>query len=144
MLSPESQTVYDILCAITGGSEVYKIVDADEITDKLPSAVSLNKVQLSQVIRDLKERELVDVKYFTPDEYCLHIIKRIAEAEPAREAEDGESAEEKKERVPYGGKKKKEVAGIKRGMVFFMSFLGCLFGSGIVSAIAILVVKFAL
>ena len=67
MLSIESQAIYDILCDITELSEVYKIVDADEINEKLPVGITLTKVQLSQIIRDLKDREYVDIKYFTPD-----------------------------------------------------------------------------
>ncbi len=156
MLSVECQSVYDALCDITGKSEVYKIVEADEITEKIPPALSFTKVQLSQIIRDLKDREYLDVKYFTPDEYCLRVIKRIV-PEPSRgtpetpTAEDAEQmpAEQQptKQRELYGeknGKAKNEKGGVRHGLVFFMSFLGGLFGSGIVAAITAVLVKFVL
>ncbi len=144
MLSQECQTIYDILCEITGDSEVYKIVDADEITDRLPSDAMLSKVQLSQIIRDLKDREYVDIKYFTPDEYCLHIIKRI---EPAEKAVTGEeiktpAEETKKERVLYG--EKSGAKGVKPGLVLFMSFLGGIIGSGFVAAVTAILLKFVI
>lgn len=152
MLSGECQSVYDALCEITGNSEVYKIVDADEITEKISPDLSLTKVQLSQIIRDLKDREYVDVKYFTPDEYCLRVIKRIEEQPRVVQvvSEDGEQLPveqqppQQKERELYGKKKEKEKGGVRHGLVFFMSFLGSLFGSGIVAAIAAVLVKFVL
>jgi len=91
MLSIESQAIYDILCDITELSEVYKIVDADEINEKLPVGITLTKVQLSQIIRDLKDRDYVDIKYFTPDEYCLRVIKRVDPVEKQTSARGGGS-----------------------------------------------------
>jgi len=148
MLSVESRTIYDILCAITGGSEVYKIVDADEITDKLPSDVSFTKVQLSQFIRELKDLEYVDIKYFTPDEYCLRVIKRAAEvAKPVSGGSEDAAevpAETQKERVSYGERKRRTVGGVRPGIVFFMSFLGGIIGSGFVAAVTAIILKFVI
>ena len=79
MLSLECQTVYDLIRQIAGEEEVYKIIEADEIIERLPSGLPLSKVQLSAIIRELKDREYILVKYFTPDEYCLSVIKRIEE-----------------------------------------------------------------
>lgn len=144
MLNIESQAIYDILCGITGNSEVYKIVDADEINDRLPANITLTKVQLSQIIRDLKDREYVDIKYFTPDEYCLRVIKRI-EPEEMASTEDldaehhEENAEDSKERQLYGGKNAGQA---KPGLVLFMSFLGGVLGSGFVAAITAILLKF--
>lgn len=142
MLSAESQIIYDILSEITGGSEVYKVVDADEITDKLPADTAYTKVQLSQLIRELKDAEYVDIKYFTLDEYCLRVIKRAA-AQPVQSG-DAEAVETKekevKERLTYGDKKR--AVGVRPGLVLFMSFLGGILGSGVVAAITALLLKF--
>ncbi|MDE5601885.1 MAG: hypothetical protein K2J16_05250 [Clostridia bacterium] len=156
MLSAENQAVYDALFALAGDSEGYKIIDADEVVEKLPSNMSFTKVQLSQIIRDLKDRECVDIKYFTPDQYCLRVFKIIHEepqqiaVTPSEESAEQNSAEtqlaqpSKKERKLYGEKKSNEVSGIRRGTVFFMSFLGAIFGSGVVAAITAVLLKFAI
>ena len=148
MLNIESRAIYDILCDITELSEVYKIVDADEINDRLPENVSLTKVQLSQIIRDLKDREYVDIKYFTPDEYCLRVIKRIDPVE-SPSSEDGEQPEEvvvslenTGERQLYGPQK--NTGNAKPGLVLFMSFLGGVLGSGFVAAITAILLKFVI
>ena len=47
MLSLECQTVYDLIRQIAGEEEVYKIIEADEIIERLPSGLPLSKVQLS-------------------------------------------------------------------------------------------------
>lgn len=141
MLSAESQIIYDILCDITGGSEGYKIIDADEITAKLPADVAFTKVQLSQLIRELKDLEYIDIKYFTPDEYCLRVIKRAVEQPKVAESIAEPTVEEpqKKERQLYG---KKQAGAVKPGLVLFMSFLGGIIGSGFVAAITAILLKF--
>ena len=142
MLSIEQQTVYDILLALTGETEVYKIIEADEVLQKLPPAVRLTKIQLSQLIRDLKDRDYIDVKYFTPEEYCLQIIRR--QETPQAQPQAAEQADAPKgERVPYGEKKQKaEAPRVKSGVVFLMAFLGGLMGSAIVAAVTVLIIKF--
>ena len=148
MLSIESQAIYDILCDITELSEVYKIVDADEINEKLPVGITLTKVQLSQIIRDLKDREYVDIKYFTPDEYCLRVIKRVdpvekqTAGEDASIAENAEITEDAGERQLYGPKR--NTGAVKPGLVLFMSFLGGVIGSGFVAAITAILLKFVI
>ena len=145
MLSPEGKIVYDILRAIAGDGDVYKIVDADEIIEKLPQEEQLSKVQLSQVIRDLKDREYVDIKYFTPDEYCLRVLKRIEDEEIVKAVVDTSETQlpvvttKSKEKAPSGSK-----SGARPGLVLFMSFLGGIIGSGFVAAVTTLVLKFAL
>lgn len=147
MQNIESQAVYDILCAITEISEVYKIVDADEITERLPVNFSLTKVQLSQIIRDLKDRDYVDIKYFTPDEYCLRVIKRIEpemQSSPDNVAGGGvetaaaqSSARDRQTTVSDG-------RSARPGLVLFMSFLGGVLGSGFVAAITAILLKFVI
>ena len=148
MLGNESQAIYDILCDITEISEVYKIVDADEITERLPANFNLTKVQLSQIIRDLKDRDYVDIKYFTPDEYCLRVIKRIEPEEPIQTSEEavGESAEEAVQSTAKNDKQLEVPGGrsAKPGLVLFMSFLGGVLGSGFVAAITAILLKFVI
>lgn len=40
MLSLECQTVYDLIRQIAGEEEVYKIIEADEIIERLPRVAS--------------------------------------------------------------------------------------------------------
>ena len=146
MLGNESQVIYDILCEITEISEVYKIVDADEITAMLPENFNLTKVQLSQLIRDLKDRDYVDIKYFTPDEYCLRVIKRIEPEEPV--APDSESVGEDVQSAAALNEQREDRVvvprGAKPGLVLFMSFLGGVLGSGFVAAITAILLKFVI
>ncbi len=141
MLSLESQTVLDILRDLTGGDDVYKIIDADEILEKLPSVVKLTKIQLSQLIKDLKDREYINVKYFTPDEYCLLTLKRIEQKANTSQAE---VAPDKRERELYGNVKQPKNKGVKSGIIFLMSLLGSLLGSSVVAAVATVIIKFVL
>lgn len=147
MLNIESKAIYDILSEITGNSEVYKIVDADEINDRLPENITLTKVQLSQIIRDLKDRDYVDIKYFTPDEYCLRIIKHIEQEESeSGESESApvtaESDTDESGRQLYAPRKSGGNA--RPGLVLFMSFLGGVLGSGFVAAITAILLKFVI
>lgn len=145
MLSIESQAIYDILCEITEISEVYKVVDADEITAMLPANFNLTKVQLSQIIRDLKDRDYVDIKYFTPDEYCLRVIKRIEPEEPPSPDEPiGESAQAVAVQREADGARPIAPRSAKPGLVLFMSFLGGVLGSGFVAAITAILLKFVI
>lgn len=143
MLSLECKTVYDLIRQLAGEEEVYKIIEADEIIERLPAGLPLSKVQLSAIIRELKDREYILVKYFTPDEYCLSVLKRIEEvpkpvAQPVEEEE-----EQPKERTLYQEKtikNKPEKTG--KGLLFAMSLLGSLIGSAIVAIVTVLVIKF--
>lgn len=146
MLGVEEKTVYDILASLAGDTEVYKIIDAEEVIEKLPEGISLTKIQLSAIIRELKDREYVDVKYFTPEEYCLQIVRRVESTSPqVQGAAQGAQSDAKQERVLYGEKKvAAPQASVKKGMVFLMAFLGAFFGSGIVATVAALIIKFVL
>ena len=146
MLNPDSQLVYEILRSLTGDDGVYKIIEADEVIERLPADKRFTKVQLSGIVRDLKDRDYIGVKYFTPDEYCLLTLKRFEEqataSAPTQKAEQQKA--EKQERVSYEQKKEKPAKLVGRGTVFFMAMLGSLVGSAVVAAVAILIVKFAL
>lgn len=148
MLNLECQTVYDVIRSIAGENDVYKIVEADEIIDRMPKEIALTKVQLSAIIRELKDREYITVKYFTPDEYCLLVIKRIDERAKLQQAEvvaPEQPAEEQKEKK---GKKKnsddKPAKVADKGVTFFSALLGSFIGSGIVATITALIIKFVI
>lgn len=144
MLNADSQLVYDALRSITGDDDVYKIIEAEEVLEKLPKDKQFSKVQLSAIVRDLKDRDYINVKYFTPDEYCLLTLKRFDDvAQPTAQAKV-ETKKEKSERVLYDKQPEKPatVTSVKKGVVFLMAFLGGLLGSAIVAAAAILIVHF--
>lgn len=150
MLNPDSKLIYDILRSITQGDDVYKIIEADEIFALLPEDKTFTKVQLSSIIRELKDRDYISVKYFTPDEYCLLTLSRFddASAQPVVTAElvepEAEEPQEKTERIRYEKAKEKPAKTVKSGLVFLMSFIGSLLGSAVVAAVAIVIAKFVL
>ena len=139
MLNPDSQIVYDILRSITNDDEVFKIIEAEEVVERLPKDKSFTKVQLSSIIRDLKDRDYIVVKYFTPDEYCLRTIKRFDEQ--GEISQTPTEKKEKAERVLYDAPKTAEKP-MKKGLVFLMSFLGAFLASAIVATVAVLVLHF--
>lgn len=148
MLSQESRQIYDILRKLTGDDDVYKIIDADEVLEQL-EGLELTKVQLSAIIKDLKERDYINVKYFTPDEYCLLTLKIIEDVPltAAKEEikQDGEDEDiSKKERISYSQSEVKPVKAVKPGVVFLMAFLGAVIGSGVIAAIALVIAKIVL
>ncbi len=146
MLNPDSQLVYEILRSLTGDDGVYKIIEADEVIERLPADKRFTKVQLSGIVRDLKDRDYIGVKYFTPDEYCLLTLKRFEEQSTtsAPPSKTEQQKAEKQERVSYEQKADKPTKLVGRGTVFFMAMLGSIVGSAVIAAVAILIVKFAL
>ncbi|MCQ2409712.1 MAG: hypothetical protein MJ068_04140 [Clostridia bacterium] len=148
MLSQESRQIYDILRKLTGDDDIYKIIDADEVLEQL-DGMELTKVQLSAIIKDLKERDYINVKYFTPDEYCLLTLKIIedvplpaAKEETKQDGEDDDAS--KKERISYAQNEAKPIKAVKPGVVFLMAFLGAVLGSGVIAAIALVLSKIIL
>jgi hypothetical protein len=156
MLNGQNKQVMDVLRALTGEDGIFKVLEADEILEKLPADSGMTKVQLSAVIRDLRDREYLKVKYFTPDEYCLLTLRRAEEiqqlveevtavASAAAEAQESIVAPAytvSKPRVEGAAPKVKKATPLKRGIIFFYSFLGALLGGGIAAAAAILLQKF--
>ncbi len=144
MLSLECQTVYDLIRQIAGEEEVYKIIEADEILERIPKAIPLSKIQLSAIIRELKDREYILVKYFTPDEYCLSVVKRLEEVPKTAAQAPAVEEEKPQERTLYQNKqiKAKPEKTVSKGVLFFMSLLGSLVGSAIVAVVTVLLIKF--
>lgn len=141
MLMLESQTVYDAISAIAVEEEVYKVVEADEILTRLPSTLLLDKVKLASIIRELKDRGYILVKYFTPDEYCLALAKRL-EAQTSQPQSEGTTLENAV-LVPTPTVKRSGGSVSKAG-AFFSALLGSILGSGIVAVITALVIKLVL
>lgn len=129
MLDTQSKAVYEALKKITGEDDVFKVVEADDIIEGLP--FETNKLQLSAIIRDLRDREYIKVKYFTPDEYCLLTMKRVEEL--ASIAEEITATVEK----PATPESKTVTTHGVSAKVFWLAFLGAMLGGGIVVAIAI-------
>lgn len=146
MLSLESKTVYDIIRAIAATDDVYKVIEAEEIIARLPQGISLSKIQLSAIIRDLKERQYIVVKYFTPDEYCLMVVKRIEEPQKQQSAAQDEETTEST--APASSDKKKDKTSqqksVSKGVLFLAAFLGSLLGSAIIATVTLIVAKFIL
>lgn len=138
------------LRSLAGDEDVFKVIEADEILEKLPENSGIDKQRLGLLIRDLKGMGYLEVKYFTPDEYCLHVSGRAddllapeQEAEDARmtpspAAEEG-AAEPQPLRFGVRGRATKQRLG-----VFFAAFLGGMLGGMIVAAVAVILQKFAL
>lgn len=139
MLTLESQTVYDAISLIAGEEEVYKVVEADEIITRLPSTISLDKVRLASIIRELKDRGYIHVKYFTPDEYCLALVKRL---ETPQKSSQMQSAEVEVA-LPVPVTRRRDVS-MSRAGAFFSALIGSILGSGIVATITALIIKFVL
>ncbi len=143
MLSLEHQTVYDIIRDIASEEDVYKVIEADEILERMPKAIPLSKVQLSAIIRDLRDMEYLNVKYFTTDEYCMLVTKRIEDLTAKRQNKgDGE---ETQSQAVVSEDKKVEKAKIKQlsgAKVFFVSFLGSFIAGIIVAVIAVIISKY--
>ncbi|MDD4839300.1 MAG: hypothetical protein PHE93_01340 [Clostridia bacterium] len=144
MLDTKLTQVLEIIQSFCNEPDAYKILDADDILTKLPSDMEMTKLQLSVAIKELKDRELVKVKYFTLDEYCLSASPRAKIEQEKREEEiKVEAAIASMNPMmtdPKTGKRKKVVA--KGG--FWGAFFGALFGGGIIMAVYIVVQMFVL
>ncbi len=164
-MNAEARAVFEALRRIAGDDGVYKVIEAEEVLERLPAEMSsAGKQQLGTVIRQLRDDGFVKVKYFTPDEYCLLVENRqpepetppapaVTEERPAAEetAEEPAAAAGKKEKpAAAAGKKEKpapsasEENARKGGRIGVMLFAMCggMIGGGIVAAIAILLQKF--
>ena len=154
-MNAEARAVFEALRRIAGDDGVYKVIEAEEVLERLPAEMSsAGKQQLGTVIRQLRDDGFVKVKYFTPDEYCLLVENRQPEPEtPTAPAvtEERPAAEETAEKpAAAAGKKEKPVPSAseesarKSGRIGVMLFamFGGMIGGGIVAAIAILLQKF--
>lgn len=145
MPDKEYSNVAAALRALTGTDGVYKVIEADEIIEKLPVDARPDKQKLSTIIRDLRDMNYIEVKYLTPDEYCLLTSRRLDELfAPAEEEKPAPvqtaPAATAKEPAPVRLKERASV-GVK---LFLIAFAGSMLGGMIVAALAIILQKFAL
>lgn len=128
---------------LTGIDGVYKVIEADEILEKLPAGSRPDKQRLSTLIRDLRDMNYLEVKYLTPDEYCLLTSRRLDEL--IAPAEEKVRTEQPATAVPA---KREEPAAKERpklgARLFLIAFSGSMLGGMIVAALAIILQKFAL
>lgn len=137
------------LIDIAGTDDVFKVVEADEILEKLPAGTTLDKQALSVIIRDLKGMGYLEVKYFTPDEYCLLVSRRAQELlAPAEEQprEEGASSPATVSSAPAQKSAPRREKAPKHAFfgVLLAAFIGGIIGGAVVTIIAVLVQKLAL
>ena len=137
------------LVQLTGTGDTFKVLEADEILGRLPEGTVMDKQALGAVIRELRGTGYLDVKYLTPDEYCLLVSPRAEEAlRPLRE-EEPRSADTPQTPVPQRNeetvrKKAREYDAKTAPKLFAIAFAGSMLGGMIVAALAIILQKFAL
>ena len=89
MLDERNSKVLDVVIDFCGSGEEFKILDAADIIAKLPESLEVDKDALVSIIKELKDRELLKLKYSTADEYCLAVLPKafiVKEEERALEA----------------------------------------------------------
>lgn len=136
------------LIDIAGTDDVFKVVEADEILEKLPAGTALDKQALSVIIRDLKGMGYLEVKYFTPDEYCLLVSRRAQELlapETEQPREEGASSPATVSSAPAQKSAPRREKAPKHAFfgVLLAAFLGGIIGGAVVTIIAVLVQKLA-
>ena len=160
MLDNEKKIVCKALMELCGTDGMFKVVEAEEIMERMPE-VYMTKVQLSSIIRDLKERSFIKVKYFTPDEYCIQVLPIIEkefeapkqELPPLLAMENGETpqvedAPSNRDVVTEAtlvNPTKTESPVASKGLVkkiFLAALLGSFLGGAVIAAIAIVIQKF--
>ena len=134
---------------LTGEDDIFKVVEADEILEKVPASEGLDKQHLSFIIRDLRDADYLKVKYFTPDEYCLLVSPRAEEliAPPAAQTPTVPAAAPDAvlpAALPRTSARRERGAKRVGAGIFLAAFAGGMLGGAIVAMIAILLQKFAL
>lgn len=138
------RSVAAALIGLAGTDDVFKVVEADEILERLPAGVTMDKQELSAVIRDLRGMGYLEVKYFTPDEYCLLVSPRAAELIAEETPRAKETAPAPQQIMAAAPVKAERPRSGSRLSVFFAALAGGVIGGVIVAVIAILLQKFAL
>ena len=136
------------LIDIAGTDDVFKVVEADEILEKLPAGTTLDKQALSVIIRDLKGMGYLEVKYFTPDEYCLLVSRRaqellVPETEQTRKEEGASSPATVSAPAAKSAPRREKAPKHAFFGVLLAAFLGGIVGGAVVTIIAVLVQKLA-
>ena len=148
-MQDNEKQVLAALVQLTGTGDTFKVLEADEILGRLPEGTVMDKQALGAVIRELRGTGYLDVKYLTPDEYCLLVSPRAEEAlRPLRE-EEPRTADTPQTPVPQRNeetvrKKAREYDAKTAPKLFAIAFAGSMLGGMIVAALAIILQKFAL
>lgn len=148
-MQDNEKQVLAALVRLTGTGDTFKVLEADEILGILPEGAGMDKQALGAVIRELRGTGYLDVKYLTPDEYCLLVSPRAEEAlRPPRE-EEPKSSDTPQTPVPQRNeetvrKKAREYDAKTAPKLFAIAFAGSMLGGMIVAALAIILQKFAL
>ena len=130
------KVVLEALRKLTGTNDIYKVIESEEIISELP--YQMTKLQLSEVIRDLRDRGLIKVKYSSPDEYCLLTVK-TKEAPVAQDKKD--TPQGVVAPVVSAPTKEAVVKPISSRKAFWMGFLGAFLGGGLIMSIAIVLLE---
>ena len=134
------------LIDIAGTDDVFKVVEADEILERMPADAALDKQALSVIIRDLKGMGYLEVKYFTPDEYCL-LVSRRAQELLAPEEEEAPAAPSLPSSAPapaaQPAARREKLSKRAAFGVMLAAFVGGIVGGAIVTMIAVIVQEFA-
>ena len=160
MLDNEKKIVCKALMELCGTDGMFKVVEAEEIMERMPE-VYMTKVQLSSIMRDLKERSFIKVKYFTPDEYCIQVLPIIEkefeapkqDLPPILAMEQGEVPQVEEvdtksnvvSEATLVNPAKAESPVASKGLVkkiFLAALLGSFLGGAVIAAIAIVIQKF--
>ena len=165
MLDSEKKNVCKALMELCGVDGTYKVIESSEIMDRMPG-VYMTKVELSTIIRDLKDRNYIHVKYFTPDEYCIEvlpIVEKEFEQEKMQaippivaleqgqdidqeESKEGDEQKEIQEENKSTDKTLLQHSNLKEKKllekIFAVAICGAFIGGAIVAALAIVLQKF--
>ena len=71
MIQEKNNEVLKAIVNLVGETDAFKILDADEIIAAVPSGLALDKNGLKEAIKEISDREMINVKYSNDDEYCL-------------------------------------------------------------------------
>lgn len=148
-MQDNEKQVLAALVQLTGTGDTFKVLEADEILGRLPEGTVMDKQALGAVIRELRGTGYLDVKYLTPDEYCLLVSPRAEEALRPLHEEEPRSADTPQTPVPQRNeetvrKKAREYDAKTAPKLFAIVLAGSMLGGMIVAALAIILQKFAL
>ena len=138
-MADEAKVVLEALRKLTGTNDIYKVIEAEEIIAELPYQIS--KLQLSATIRDLRDREYIKVKYFTPDEYCLLTVKTKEDTLVQETEEIHETTAVTTTVATTVARAEKAPKPVSSKKAFLMGFLGAFLGGGAVMSIAIVLLE---
>lgn len=140
MLEEKQTRVLDAIWEFCKEPDVFKILDADDILSALPAGTKMTKDELSSAIKELKDRELVKVKYFTVNEYCLSASPRAFFVQEKRQ--DEVKIEEALKSEPIITNAKSVKKRVKSLSSFWGAFFGALLGGAIIMIIFAVLQKF--